>query len=523
LSNFGNKNIKKGMNFLTFIFNNDATPWVIAAILIIFTLVTARRWLFHVIHLQNQIKIIKNVIGLPNILSIPEDYERWQAFVSDYYEESKLSLAKISKDNPVARQTLEFLKHCEVVDTEDFGLRRLETSASPAQIIRLTDYLHESKIYVAFFKAFPNYLVGIGLCITFLGLAVVIGNASHVLDPNSAVDSSLALRDLLVAASSKFWSSLTAVALSIVYGIWFRGQAQHLEWEFAHLARDLENCVRVLSSEIIQYESLQRLRRCEEYQEVTATGIGMLKIAIDEQGINIGKGIGEGIANGAGAELSKEIEKSLKLLRDVADEFNTLTNEVKEQSGTIRDNFNEAQISSAQISSSFQEIPSQSNQLKEAASTLKDAATHAATSISQIIQENAKIASRWQEIGSLVQRIDQSLAQEVEKTTEIFPKFAENLNSFSDVLQKSMTQSLVGLSANIKDLAKSHEEHKIQSSIWRESAVAVASSAETVSSHLNRLVNLVESQKIANEQFASLTGAEKMNSDSDLRDTTSPE
>jgi methyl-accepting chemotaxis protein len=196
---------------------------------------------------------------------------------------------------------------------------------------------------------------------------------------------------------------------------------------------------------------------------------------------------------------------------------------VKEQSGTIRDNFNEAQISSAQISSSFQEIPSQSNQLKEAASTLKDAATHAATSISQIIQENAKIASRWQEIGSLVQRIDKSLAQEVEKTTEIFPKFAENLNSFSDVLQKSMTQSLAGLSANIKDLAKSHEELKIQSSIWRESAVVVASSAETVSSHLNRLVNLVESQKIANEQFASLTGAEKMNSDSDLQNTISPE
>jgi len=511
------------MKFLTFIFNNDATPWVIAAILIIVTLVTARSWLFHVIHLQNQIKIIKNVIGLPNILSIPEDYERWQAFVSDYYEESKLSLAKISKDNPVARQTLEFLKHCEVVETEDFGLRRLETSASPAQIIRLTDYLHESKIYVAFFKAFPNYLVGIGLCITFLGLAVVIGNASHVLDPNSGMDSNLALRDLLVAASSKFWSSLTAVALSIIYGIWFRGQAQHLEWEFAHLARDLENCVRVLSSEIIQYESLQRLRRCEEYQAVTATGIGMLKIAIDEQGIKIGKRIGEGIANGAGAELSKEIEKSLNLLRDVADEFNTLTKQVKEQSGTIRNNFNEAQISSAQISSSFQEIPSQSNQLKEAASTLKDAATHAATSISQIIQENAKIASRWQEIGSLVQRIDKSLAQEVEKTAEIFPKFAENLNSFSDVLQKSMTQSLAGLSANIKDLAKSHEELKIQSSIWRESAVVVASSAETVSSHLNRLVNLVESQKIANEQFASLTGAEKMNSDSDLQNTISPE
>jgi hypothetical protein len=103
---------------------------VIAAILIIFTLVTARRWLFHVIHLQNQIKIIKNVIGLPNILSIPEDYGRWQAFVSDYYEESKLSLAQISKDNPVARQTLEFLKHCEVVDTPDFGLRRLETQTS---------------------------------------------------------------------------------------------------------------------------------------------------------------------------------------------------------------------------------------------------------------------------------------------------------------------------------------------------------------------------------------------------------
>jgi archaellum component FlaC len=249
----------------------------------------------------------------------------------------------------------------------------------------------------------------------------------------------------------------------------------------------------------------------------------MLKIAIDEQGVNIGKGIGEGIANGAGAELSEEIKKSLGLLRDVADEFNTLTNQVKDQSATIKINFNEAQISSAQISSSFQEIPSQSNQLKEAASTLKDAATHAATSISQIIQENAIIASRWQDIGSLVQRIDQSLAIEVQKTTDIFPQYAENLRSFSDVLQKSMTQSLAGLSANIKDLESSHEHLKEQSSIWRESATAVASSAETVSSHLNHFVHLVESQKNAIHQLEDLTNKEKMNPDSDLRNTTSPE
>jgi hypothetical protein len=164
---------------------------------------------------------------------------------------------------------------------------RLETAVAPAEVIRLSEYLLERDVHVSVYRAFPNYLVGLGLCITFLGLAVVIGNASAVIGNASAViapvagDSNLALRDLLVAASSKFWSSLAAVFCSICYGIWFRIRSQKMELDIGNLARDLGQCVKVISNEEINYESIQRLRRCEGYQSITAHGIGLLKSGLD--------------------------------------------------------------------------------------------------------------------------------------------------------------------------------------------------------------------------------------------------
>ena len=47
------------------------------------------------------------------------------------------------------------------------------------------------------------------------------------------------------------------------------------------LARDLAHWIRIVSTDELHYESVQRLRKCVEYQAIMANGIGLLKTGLD--------------------------------------------------------------------------------------------------------------------------------------------------------------------------------------------------------------------------------------------------
>jgi methyl-accepting chemotaxis protein len=512
------------MEWLTLIFNEPRTPWAITGVLFFLSCVFGWRWAWHGKRLRDRIRRIRTLSGLSTTLSIKDEAERWHLFATEHFETAKADLSPIAVQDPLARQTLNFLRRCQLFQDQGFDQRRLETAACPSETLRLTDYLLERNIHVSLFKAFPNYLVGVGLCITFLGLAVVIGNASLVLSPGNEGDSSLALRDLLVAASSKFWSSLAAVAFSIFYGVRFRSRSQRMEREIALLARDVEHCVRVLSTEEMQYESLIRLRKCEEYHSVTAMGIGMLKAGIDnsqsigteqhqslvgtlqfvasklERAIGgTGLEIGKGIANGVGAELTQEIQRSLESLRDVANEFDRLSSQVKNQSTGISTSIGSAEDSAKQIATSFQELPALTEPLKQVSLLLHHGAEVVTSSIGKIVQENVNLAERWEELGDLVRQIDNELGKAVGSAAEVFPKYAEKLSEFSEGLQSAMVKALGGLAANIKDLEGSHEELRGQRSVWQESAEAVARSVDEINHQISLLAAVLAAHNRASE------------------------
>lgn len=221
------------MEWLTTVLNNPWTPWGIAGILGFITIVVAARWYGHLRRLKSLILEIRQTTGIATSFALKDESQRWHYFATGRFETAKADLSDLAESQALARQTLSYLKHCEPVQDEASEMWRLETAVDPSDNLHLDAHFLEENIRVSLFRAFPNYLVGGGLCITFLGLAVVIGNASSVLAPGNAGDSSQALHDLLVAASSKFWSSLAAVACSIIYGIVFREHSQKMERQVA--------------------------------------------------------------------------------------------------------------------------------------------------------------------------------------------------------------------------------------------------------------------------------------------------
>jgi hypothetical protein len=274
------------MEWLAHLLNLPFTPWVIAGVLILGTFFVAIRWWKHGKDLRSEVEEIRRVLGVSTALSIRDEAERWNCYATENFEAAKERLYALSENDPLARQTLTYLNRCEPVEEAGSNRLRLETTVDPSHALRLSEHLMERNVQVSLYRAFPNYLVGIGLCITFLGLAVVIAKASSVLTPGQDGGSSVALHDLLVAASSKFWSSLTAVFCSIAYGIRFRKQSQDMARLVALLARDLGRCVKFISTDELHYESVQRLRKCEEYQSTTANKIGLLVTGMNDTQAN---------------------------------------------------------------------------------------------------------------------------------------------------------------------------------------------------------------------------------------------
>ena len=189
------------MEWLTSLFNNPFTPWVIAGALAAVTFVVAACWAGHLRRLKSLIGEIRKATGVSTVFQLKDESERWHYFATDRFETAKDNLSDLAESKALARQTLSYLKRCEPVQDQASGMWRLETAVDPSDVLRLPVHFLEESIRVALFRAFPNHLVGVGLCITFLGLAVVIGNASSVLAPGNTGDNSLALHDLLVPAN----------------------------------------------------------------------------------------------------------------------------------------------------------------------------------------------------------------------------------------------------------------------------------------------------------------------------------
>lgn len=545
------------MDLLTNIFSNAGTPWIIASVLAGGTFYVAAGWAAHGKRLILEIERIRRVSGVSTAFSIREEAVRWHYYTTEKFEAAKVELLALAESEPLARQTLAYLKRCEPVQEEGSDRLRLETAVAPAEVIRLSDHLMERDVQVSLYRAFPNYLVGVGLCITFLGLAVVIGNASSVLTSGSSGDSSSALSNLLVAASSKFWSSLAAVSCSILYGIWFRNRSQQMERGVGLLARDLARCVRIVSTDELHYESVRRLRKCEEYQSITANGIGLLKSGLEntqsssaeqhrmllEKLGTVAHGLGAKIGNmgiqlagslsqvneKAFADIAKQMTDSLHKatevhLKSIAErleavsttlaklpgEFEALVGLVQENTTSIATAFATAvkpiETSLASASNSAQDVASKFATLPDALEPARAAAkdlTSAASTISEMVgriySQNEAVVKRWEELSGMILNIDTHLAGAVESVGSVFPAYAEKLQDFSHKWESAMVAALGGLSANIRDLSSSHEELRTQRKVWHDSADAVARSVDAVNEHVTRFTKALAAHGEAQE------------------------
>lgn len=136
----------------------------------------------------------------------------------------------------------------------------LLAEAAPGEAFRTTELLRPHAIH--WYRSLPNYLIGLGLCFTFVGVALVIRNASLALSGSlQAAEQSAALRELLHATSFKFTTSLVGILCSIAYSIWYRWNNLRLDRALAQWLAALGRRIETLNPGSLLHRALDEQQR----------------------------------------------------------------------------------------------------------------------------------------------------------------------------------------------------------------------------------------------------------------------
>jgi hypothetical protein len=154
------------------------------------------------------------------------------------------------------------------------------------------------------YLAFPNYLIGIGLTFTFIGLAAALHVAQEGLANGSGQQ---ALKDLLAVASIKFISSIVGIGTSIILSIFQRSALKKTQNNIHKFCDLLEHCTEYKSTEKLLHENVQ------EQQKHT--------LALNDMATNIATGIGEILSNQLPASVAKALEPLAEEIRTLVQKF----------------------------------------------------------------------------------------------------------------------------------------------------------------------------------------------------------
>ena len=200
------------MNFSLYHLTDPRFVWVCAGFLSVLAAITALLWWWRTRQTATAIKRARTVITA---------CEGQTAFAADFHtlkDGVETALRKVPVFASGWKRWSDNLSEFERAD----GAKVVASETAIGESINLGVW--ERSLAMHWYRALPNYLVGLGLCFTFLGVVAVISKAALALGAgsNDATAQVTALRELLDAASFKFVTSLVGVFASNSYSLFFR-------------------------------------------------------------------------------------------------------------------------------------------------------------------------------------------------------------------------------------------------------------------------------------------------------------
>lgn len=205
---------------------------------------------------------------------------------------------------------IEGLRHAwrEFVDSmyfgnESMGNRKAYLSHRPSYYFN-RDSVLGTRLNLSQFLAYPNYLIGIGLTFTFIGLAAALHVAQEGLASGGGQQ---ALKDLLAVASIKFMSSIAGIFCSLTISVLQRKRIKNFQVILNRFCELLEECTEYKSAEKLLHENNQ------EQQKHT--------LALNDMATNISQGISDVLSNQLPGSVASALEPLANEIRNLAQKF----------------------------------------------------------------------------------------------------------------------------------------------------------------------------------------------------------
>lgn len=138
--------------------------------------------------------------------------------------------------------------------------RRTRTTVRPMTYFNLQAF-HSHGIDFQFYRALPNYYVGLGLLLTFLGLVAGLYFASRGMQTNDFDQARQALVLLLNTSTFKFLTSVAGIGASLLAALAARIGTRQVHTAFDRMCMALELCLPLITPEEIIQQQLAELQR----------------------------------------------------------------------------------------------------------------------------------------------------------------------------------------------------------------------------------------------------------------------
>ncbi|WFU42745.1 anti-phage ZorAB system protein ZorA [Bradyrhizobium sp. CB82] len=293
----------------------------------------------------------------------------------------------------------------------------------------------EAGLRFPLYRAMPNLFVGIGLLLTFFGLVTALFFTTAAIRGAADLTASQnALRDLLYAASFKFYTSIAGLAGSIVLTLVIRYGVSAIERSFDHLASALEAKLVFVTPVSIAFSQYREAR------EQTRN----LKLFNTEIAISVGKRIEEALAATLPAYLAQAMAPIGKSLDEVANKLTSMNEgAIGEMAGNFANKLQGATGDHLQgLAGTLSELRTS---LEEMNRNMKESGATMVASVSQSAQEMRTI------VETMTSSLDNAAARMSTSSESAGTRFSSELAAASDAFEQASTR----LTANIEETINS--------------------------------------------------------------------
>lgn len=335
------------------------------------------------------------------------------------------------------------------------------------------DLLRYCRINPRLHAAMPNLLVGIGLLLTFAGLAIALSSAGSIADQSvSAAERQSGLKNLLDVASAKFLTSLVGLLCSLAYTIFRGAELDKAERSLDRFLAALEERIPLATPATLQAEAnglLDKLLTVQsQFGNDLAVNIGgLLDNALDQRlGEHIGplreaiEKLSEGIGTKSEDTLRTLLEQFRMMLQGSAQtHMEKLADALAGTSAgmeQIRAGLSEAagrmasaadQIAEQMGRNAEQAMSRITQQMEGLVGELRSLAEQSRTAGNDAMaQAAARIAEAGDSFGNAARAISTSLEQTVQGITE-------RLGGEAEAATRRMAEELTKAISSMRDLA----------------------------------------------------------------------